>query len=93
VGENRVRVTGATGLPAPLTLKTAIQAHGGYQAEVNLHFAGLDIKEKFESVKKMGNSILKDDIEKGAFSLLDYQLYGSVPEDPQSLAEATVHLR
>lgn len=93
VGENRVRVSGVKGLPAPPLLKVAVQARGGYQAEVALHPAGLDIKEKFESIKEMGNRILREDIEKGNFTTMECQLYGSVPDDPQSLAEATVYIR
>lgn len=92
-GTNRVRVSNVKGLPAPPTLKVAVQAQGGYQAEISVHPVGLDIQEKFESFKTMTNMILKQEVGNGDISALEYQLYGSVMDDPTSQQKATAQMR
>jgi Acyclic terpene utilisation family protein AtuA len=92
-GANRVRIRNVKGLPAPPTLKVAVQTRGGYQAEFSVHPVGLDIQEKFESFKTMTNLILKQEIANGDISVLEYQLYGSVMDDPTSQQKATTQMR
>lgn len=92
-GTDRVRISNVKGLPAPPTLKVAVQAHGGYQAEFSVHPVGLDIQDKFESFRTMTNKILKQDVANGNISVLECQLYGSVMDDPTSQQKATAQIR
>lgn len=83
------RLTRALGISPPETLKIAIMAIGGYQAEFSLYITGLDAKAKALSFEKMARRIV--DVTK--FNVLDFQLYGTPKENPTSQLEATVQLR
>ncbi|KAL2212980.1 DUF1446-domain-containing protein [Sarocladium strictum] len=89
VGKDRVRLTGIIGLPPPETAKVAICLLGGYQAEISGYAAGLDTDFKFNLMKsQVMGQINKDD-----FTTFSIEKYGSVPADPKSQKECTVHFR
>ncbi|KAH8900734.1 DUF1446-domain-containing protein [Thozetella sp. PMI_491] len=89
IAKDRVQVSGVRGLPAPTTLKIAIMAIGGYQAEFSIYITGLKVKEKAASFEKMARRMV--DVSK--LDILDFQLYGTSKEDPQDQLEATMQLR
>jgi hypothetical protein len=89
IGKDRVRLTGIVGLPAPETAKVAICLLGGYQAEISGYAAGLDTDFKFNLMKsQVMGQINKDD-----FTTFSIEKYGSVPTDPKSQKDCTVHFR
>ncbi len=51
VGDDRVRITGVGGSPAPRDLKVALNYIGGYRNTVTLGLVGLDIEEKARLVE------------------------------------------
>ncbi|SLM37005.1 Protein of unknown function DUF1446 [Lasallia pustulata] len=71
VAPNRIRVFGTKGLPAPETLKVAILSLGGYQAELSVYPAGLDIPKKVENFRIQTGRIL----DKNRFQSLEIQVY------------------
>lgn len=77
------------GIAPPETLKIAIMAVGGYQAEFSVYVTGLHAKEKALSFEKMARRIV--DVSK--LDVLDFQLYGTPTEDPKNQLEATLQLR
>ncbi|RKL32906.1 Isopenicillin N epimerase component 2 [Fusarium proliferatum] len=89
IGKDKVLVSGVKGLPAPETLKVAIMALGGYQAEFSLYITGLKTKEKARSFEEMARRI----VDTSKFEVLDFQLYGTPKENPRNQLEATVQLR
>ena len=74
---------------APETLKLAIMAIGGYQAEFSVYVTGLQTKEKAKSFEIMSHKI----IDASKLETLEFQLYGSPKEDPQNQLESTLQLR
>lgn len=91
IGPNRVLITGAKGLPAPATTKVGISAKAGYKAEFHYYITGLDVAEKVNMVRCQTEALAGPDLDK--MLVLDFQVAGSVAEDPQSQDEATVDLR
>ncbi|KAF5640796.1 DUF1446 domain protein [Fusarium sp. NRRL 52700] len=89
VGKDRVLVSGVKGLPAPETLKVAVMALGGYQAEFSVYITGLKAEEKARSFEAMARRI----VDTSQFEVLDFQLYGTPRENPRNQLEATVQLR
>ncbi|OAL34486.1 hypothetical protein AYO20_06329 [Fonsecaea nubica] len=89
VDKDKVYVSGFKGLLAPETLKIAIMALGGYQAEVSVYVTGLDYKEKAQSFEIMTRKILNDN----KYDVLDFQLYGTPKDNPENQLEATLQLR
>ncbi|CCT72845.1 related to DUF1446 domain protein [Fusarium fujikuroi IMI 58289] len=89
IGKDKVLVSGVKGLPAPETLKVAIMALGGYQAEFSLYITGLKAKEKARSFEEMARRI----VDTSKFEVLDFQLYGTPKENSRNQLEATVQLR
>ncbi|KAF4996269.1 hypothetical protein FDECE_12513, partial [Fusarium decemcellulare] len=89
VAEDQVLVSGVRGIAAPETLKIAIMAIGGYQAEFSLYITGLQAKEKAHSFEKMARAMV--DVSK--LDVLDFQLYGTPKDDPLNQLESTVQLR
>jgi hypothetical protein len=90
--EDRVRLSGVTGLPPPPTTKAGITAEGGFMVSANWAVVGLDIEEKkalFELQLRhmLGKELL------GKLSHLEVQVYGSVPENPKNQNAATVDMR
>ncbi|KAJ7122028.1 DUF1446 domain protein [Mycena crocata] len=91
IGEDRVSMTGVQHAPPPPTTKVGITAHGGFQAEMQYFLVGLDISEKarmFEQQVRRALSATTPNL-----SLLDFQLLGSSPPNPQNQNSATVTLR
>lgn len=77
------------GILAPETLKIAVMALGGYQAEFSVYVTGLDTKEKAQSFEIMSRRML----DCSRYDVLDFQLYGTPREDPLSQLESTLQLR
>ena len=88
-GPHRVDVSGIKGLPPPATTKAMIAAKAGYEAQAIFYINGLDIQAKVNMMKQQLEHVFRDH----RFSKLSIQVYGSVPEEPQSQAEGTVSLR
>ncbi|KAF2653250.1 DUF1446-domain-containing protein [Lophiostoma macrostomum CBS 122681] len=86
---DRVRVSGAKGLPPPPTTKAIIAAPGGFQAEAMFYINGLDVHKKAEMMKVQIAYAFKDN----NFSKLSVELYGSQTLNPVSQQEGTVMLR
>ncbi|EAT77337.1 hypothetical protein HBI56_181340 [Parastagonospora nodorum] len=91
VGSNRVRITGAKGHPAPVTTKVGISARAGYRAEFHYYITGLDLKEKVKMVELQTKALAGRQVDK--LHVLEFQVAGSIPEDPRSQDEATVDMR
>lgn len=92
VGENRIRLSGITGLPPPPFTKVGVTAHGGYRAELHWCFIGLDIEEKAKMLelqlkKSFGEARL------AKFSTFALTVNGSVPTNPRNQASAIVDVR
>lgn len=87
--ENRVRVSGVTGLPPPPTTKVMFAAPGGYQAEATFFLNGLDIAAKARMMKDQLKHIFRDH----HFSKFSLELYGSEVSNPTSQQAGTVQLR
>jgi hypothetical protein len=88
-GPDRVEVTGICGLPPPATTKAMIAAKAGYEAQAIFYINGLDIDAKVQMMKQQLAHVFRDH----RFSKLSIEVYGSVPQEPQSQAEGTVSLR
>ena len=89
-GADRVRVDGVRGEPPPAELKVGINYVGGYRNSMTFALCGLDIEEKARLARetllaKLGGA--------ERFDRLEFQLIRSDRPDPQSLDEATAHLR
>ncbi|KAI0150312.1 hypothetical protein GGR57DRAFT_504644 [Xylariaceae sp. FL1272] len=81
VSVDEVRVSGVKGLPPPPTTKVGVTAHGGYQAEFQFIFSGLDIKEKAAWTERQIRRSMGKNSER--FSVLKFQLVGACAEDPE----------
>ncbi|KAJ5901921.1 DUF1446-domain-containing protein [Penicillium taxi] len=91
IGQNRVRMSGVRGQAPPSTTKVGLTAHGGYRSELHWAVVGLDIEEK---VRMLETQVRASYGEKMAmFSNFSFQLYGSVPQHPETQDAATLHLR
>lgn len=92
-GPDRVHISAAKGLPPPPTLKVAIQAVAGYQAEMLVYAIGLDIEEKTKSFE----SQLREDLEhqqgREPLRKLEVQLFGAAKQNPTSTNAATAVIR
>lgn len=89
-GENRVRMSGIRGTPAPQELKVAINGFGGYRNTMTLVITGLGIERKARWAEEMLFDVLG-----GAdrFNEVDVRLLRfDKPEAPTN-EEATAHLR
>ncbi|KAL2834163.1 DUF1446-domain-containing protein [Aspergillus pseudoustus] len=85
----RVRVCGAKGMAAPETMKVAVMAQAGYQAEISVYITGLNAVAKARSFHLQSLKML----DQSKFQILDFQLYGTPRENPRTQLEATVQLR
>ncbi|KAK1761721.1 hypothetical protein QBC33DRAFT_520174 [Phialemonium atrogriseum] len=88
-GPDRVSVSGFKGLSPPQTLKVAIQAYAGYQAEILVYAIGLDIQEKARSFETQ----LRRDLASKELHKLDVQILGGCAPDPGSSDAATAVIR
>lgn len=76
-------------MAAPETLKVAVMAQAGYQAEISVYITGLDALAKAKSFRLQSLKIL----DLSQFQVLDFQLYGAPRDNPRTQLEATVQLR
>lgn len=89
IAKNRVKVSSITGIAPPATAKVGVSCKGGYAAEVHWFLVGLDIQQKLEMIRLQAERIL----DPTKFLQLRFDAYGSVPDNPKSQREATVHVR
>lgn len=89
IAPSRVRLSNITGTPPPPTTKLAVCLNGGYQAEISIYCAGLEIDSKVEMMKTqvMRELNLED------YTTIDIRPYGTAAIDPRSQAAATVQIR
>jgi hypothetical protein len=90
-GENRVRISGVRGDPAPATTKVCINYMGGNRTTATLMLTGLDIEEKAELVERSLWAAFPEG--KDTFESVDVQLIRSDHEDPESNEVAAAQLR
>jgi hypothetical protein len=90
-GDNVVRISGVKGKPPPTTTKVGLTAVGGYQAEFQFYFVGLDIEDKCEWTERQIRASMGDNIKR--FSRLEFQRIGTPPSDPRDQNSATASLR
>ncbi|MEJ6549153.1 DUF1446 domain-containing protein [Corynebacterium sp. USCH3] len=57
LGEDRVRISGATGEAPPPTTKVSVNRIGGFRNEVHVLFTGLDVEDKAELLIKQLDAI------------------------------------
>lgn len=91
VSANRVALRGVKGALPPPTTKVGITAKPLYQAEMHWFLTGLDIKAKARMVETQIRALLKPYMH--VFTKLDFQVLGSVPENPTTQNAATVDFR
>lgn len=89
VGKDRVKVSGAKGLPPPPTTKVGITAIGGYQAETHFYVTGLDLEEKAAMFETQIRAILPID----KYHCFRVSLHGRSPANPRSQEAATCDVR
>ncbi|KAM5347491.1 hypothetical protein ACJ41O_010496 [Fusarium nematophilum] len=92
-GPDRVHISAVKGLPPPPTLKVAIQAVVGYQAEMLVYAIGLDIEEKAESFEAQLRKDLEPQQGREPLRKLEVQLFGTAKQDPTSTNAATAVIR
>jgi hypothetical protein len=89
-GQDRVRVTGIKGEPAPPTAKVCINLNGGYRNSVTFPLSGLDIERKAELVQDALWSRLGG---RDRFDAVHTELIGGDHDDPATSAQALARLR
>ncbi|OAT05189.1 DUF1446 domain-containing protein [Blastomyces gilchristii SLH14081] len=88
---NRVAVCGVkAGLPPPTT-KVGITARGGYQAQASYFMVGLDIPAKVRMLETQIRRLLAPHSKN--YTVLDFSLLGSMPDDPRDQNSATTTFR
>lgn len=87
---DRVRVTGTKGSAPPATLKVAMNYIGGYRNTMTMVLTGLDIEDKAKWAADELFEILGG---RDCFDDVDVQLLRYDKPDPQSVVDATAHLR
>ena len=88
---DRVALHGVKSSPPPPTTKVGITAKGGYQAEMHWFLVGLDIPSKARMLEAQVRRALKPYSHR--FSLLNFTLNGTSPDDPHDQNSATVDFR
>ncbi|PGH14531.1 hypothetical protein AJ79_03024 [Helicocarpus griseus UAMH5409] len=88
---NRVAVRGVRAALPPPTTKVGITARGGYQAQVCYFMVGLDIPAKARMLEAQIRRLLAPHSHN--FTVLDFSVLGSVPDDPQNQNSATATFR
>ncbi|MGZ4727819.1 MAG: acyclic terpene utilization AtuA family protein, partial [Acidimicrobiales bacterium] len=90
-GDDRVRVSGIVGLPAPETTKVAVNYLGGYRNSMTFMLTGLDIEAKAELAERTLWSLIPGGRE--SFESVDVRLRRSDHADPATNEEALAELR
>lgn len=88
IGRDRVRVSGARGLPPPDTTKVAIFAPVGWQIVSWAFVTGLDIERKLALLKAQLYALLDAGVDE-----LEITAFGTPAAQPESQWEATVPVR
>lgn len=88
---NRIALRGVKGSLPPPTTKVGITAKPLHQAEVHWFITGLDVDAKARMVEKQVRTLLGDHVNK--LEHLDFQIIGSVPQNPKNQNAATVDFR
>lgn len=93
-GIDRVDVRGIKGVPPPPTLKVAIQAYAGYQAEILIYAMGLDAEEKAKSFEvQCRRELFPADGTRSGIHTFEVQLLGACAPDPRSSLASTTIVR
>jgi hypothetical protein len=90
IGRDRVRISGARGLPAPDTLKVGINYLGGYRNTMTFVLTGLDIEAKAKLVRETLRRRLAGERPVAA---MDVTLVRADRADPRTNDEASAFLR
>jgi hypothetical protein len=91
-GPDRVRISGVRGVPAPDTLKVAVNVLGGFRNSLTLLLTGLDLEAKAELVERQLWAAVPGG--RAAFDAVDVQLLRHDPAaDPSSEHAAQAELR
>ncbi|OJD22522.1 hypothetical protein ACJ73_06130 [Blastomyces percursus] len=88
---NRVAVCGVKADLPPPTTKVGITARGGYQAQASYFMVGLDIPAKTRMLEAQIRRLLAPHSKN--YTVLDFSLLGSVPDDPRDQNSATTTFR
>lgn len=88
---DRIALRGIRGDLPPPTTKVGITAKGGFQAECHWFMTGLDIKEKAAMMECQIRRLMRP--HSARFSLLEFTINGSCPENPKDQNSATVDFR
>lgn len=92
LGRDRVRVDNVKGIAPPNTTKVGICGVAGYQAEAWVAATGLDVKDKFEVMKRqVYENLGADGLAK--FDVFDMTQYGSAIPNARTEAEGSAILR
>ena len=90
-GDDRVRVSGVVGLPAPETTKVAVNYLGGFRNSMTFVLTGLDVEAKAELAERTLWSLVPGGRE--AFDSVDVRLRRSDQADPATNEDALAELR
>ncbi|KAF7885099.1 hypothetical protein EAF00_010917 [Botryotinia globosa] len=93
LSENRVKVTGITGLPPPPTTKAAIFYHAGYQCQILVNATGYGTKEKWALFEKQMRRKLEIAGIDTFFELLEFQFIGVPETNPLTQLSSTTYCR
>jgi hypothetical protein len=88
-GDDRVRITGVRGEPAPDELKIAINTLGGFRNEMTFVLTGLDVEAKAALVRRT----LEQRLDLDTFDEIDFRLVGAETQDPERNEDAIAHMR
>jgi hypothetical protein len=89
-GDDRVRLSGTTGLPAPRDVKVCLNLLGGWRNTMTFVLTGLDIEAKADlTVRSLSDALGGT----GQFAEFDVRLVRSDKEDASTEAEAAAQLR
>jgi hypothetical protein len=89
VGEDRVRISGVRGLPAPDSVKVSVNLLGGYRNSMTFMLTGLDIEEKADLVRRT----LARQFADAGIAELDVRLLRTEHDDAPTNEQATAQLR
>jgi len=90
-GDDRVRVSGVVGLPAPETTKVAVNYLGGFRNSMTFVLTGLDVEAKAELAERTLWSLVPGG--RASFDAVDVRLRRSDHDDPATNEDALAELR
>ncbi len=89
-GDDRVRVSGVRGEPAPSTLKVCINYIGGFRNTMTFILSGLDIEQKAAWIER---ALIDELGGRDRFETVDVRLIRSDREDASTVEDASAFLR